>query len=318
MQTHDFYTLLGIKPNASAAEIKSAYRRLVKIYHPDMKTGEESADTFKNIQQAYETLSNPDLKHLYDKKRNYTHKTAAPAQRKKRKNYDPSETDLKHRKAFQEEYKNYKAKHKKQQQPAAPPPVSVYNETKYILFSIPLAVALLLAVINLYKPPKKADTNADAAKTSLSGNPIAYIHHTSFSPYTAYFNIPAIDSITNHASLSITNHSGKDAVIVLRLQNSGEVVRNHFIAKDHVLAVKHLKKGDYNIMAYLGDRFSMQLSTKLFQVSGAFSENQSYIDYGKIALSREKETTPFEITSPQKLSAQQIPVSEELYFRANF
>ena len=67
MLSKDFYTLLGVKKNATESEIKKAYRRLAKQYHPDVNTATEAEDTFKQIQDAYSVLRDPEKRKLYDK-----------------------------------------------------------------------------------------------------------------------------------------------------------------------------------------------------------------------------------------------------------
>lgn len=65
MAAKDYYEVLGIKKTADAAEIKAAFRQLAKKYHPDVNGGEDSR--FKEINEAYDTLSNPDRRARYDK-----------------------------------------------------------------------------------------------------------------------------------------------------------------------------------------------------------------------------------------------------------
>ena len=62
-----FYDILGVSKDASADEIKSAYRKLARKYHPDLHPGdEEMANKFKEISEAYDTLSDPQKKSAYD------------------------------------------------------------------------------------------------------------------------------------------------------------------------------------------------------------------------------------------------------------
>lgn len=66
----DYYRILKVSPKASAAEIKSAYRRLARKMHPDVNGGsEQAARDFAKIAKAYQVLSNPDERFHYDAKR---------------------------------------------------------------------------------------------------------------------------------------------------------------------------------------------------------------------------------------------------------
>jgi len=63
----DFYAVLGVPRNATQDQIKKAYRDLARKHHPDMNQGDkESEEKFKEIQHAYETLSDPEKKKSYD------------------------------------------------------------------------------------------------------------------------------------------------------------------------------------------------------------------------------------------------------------
>lgn len=63
----DFYEVLGVKRNAEEKEIKSAYRKLARKFHPDVNPNDKTAEAkFKEASQAYEVLSDPEKRKLYD------------------------------------------------------------------------------------------------------------------------------------------------------------------------------------------------------------------------------------------------------------
>jgi curved DNA-binding protein len=67
MEYKDYYQILGVERNADEKEIKKAYRRLARQYHPDMNPGDKAAEArFKEINEAHEVLSDPEKRRKYD------------------------------------------------------------------------------------------------------------------------------------------------------------------------------------------------------------------------------------------------------------
>src|SRR5262245_17970763 len=72
-QREDYYKTLGIKRTASQDEVRKAYRRLARKYHPDVNPGDKSAEEkFKQISEAYDILSDQKKRDVYDKYGTYS------------------------------------------------------------------------------------------------------------------------------------------------------------------------------------------------------------------------------------------------------
>src|SRR3974377_1430296 len=66
-QTKDYYATLGVKKAASADDIRKAFRKLARKYHPDVNPGDKSAEEkFKSLSEANEVLSDPKKRKIYD------------------------------------------------------------------------------------------------------------------------------------------------------------------------------------------------------------------------------------------------------------
>lgn len=82
----DYYATLNVSPQATYAEIKQAYRILVKQYHPDSNSSTGDHDAIVRINAAYEVLSDPQKRKQYDAKRQARRKATASQQRARQQN----------------------------------------------------------------------------------------------------------------------------------------------------------------------------------------------------------------------------------------
>lgn len=146
MAFKNYYITLGIKNTASLEEIKSAFRKLAKKYHPDKNHENEHSDSFfKEIQEAYEVLSNYEKRRKYDQKFAY----ANTYEQIRNKTYTPYNGN-----AYQ--YAQQQAQYERRyQQPAAgeasEPAKEKKSGTDPYLFIISIVVAIiLLTFIMLY------------------------------------------------------------------------------------------------------------------------------------------------------------------------
>ena len=65
----DYYAVLGVAANATLSEVKSAYRKKASQLHPDKNTASDAPAKFREVQEAYETLSEVDKRKSYDENR---------------------------------------------------------------------------------------------------------------------------------------------------------------------------------------------------------------------------------------------------------
>ena len=66
MRFEDYYQTMGLKPGAAASEIKQAYRRLARLYHPDLNKSAQAHASMAQVNEAYEVLSHPQRRAAYD------------------------------------------------------------------------------------------------------------------------------------------------------------------------------------------------------------------------------------------------------------
>src|SRR3972149_4935248 len=136
MQKKNYYILLGVSNNASFEELKIAYRNLAKIYHPDKNPNNKTAEEhFKEIQQAYTVLSNPEKREKYDLKISF-----GRGYSQQKKYSQPSGTAYQYSQQQQSKSQNSTTR-------KAPPPKHDKTENYQIPVSIGIALLLLYFII---------------------------------------------------------------------------------------------------------------------------------------------------------------------------
>ncbi|MEP4525481.1 MAG: DnaJ domain-containing protein, partial [Alloalcanivorax venustensis] len=71
MEFKDYYKILGVQPEADEKEIKAAYRKLARKYHPDVNADAEAESKFKEVAEAYKVLKDAEKRAEYDQLRQF-------------------------------------------------------------------------------------------------------------------------------------------------------------------------------------------------------------------------------------------------------
>ena len=74
----DYYEVLGVSRTADDAEIKKAFRGLARTLHPDVSSEPDAEERFREVVEAYEVLSKPETRQLYDRDRAFPPRIADP------------------------------------------------------------------------------------------------------------------------------------------------------------------------------------------------------------------------------------------------
>lgn len=293
----NYYQILGLANFASAGEIKNAFRRLAKMYHPDVNpSGQEY---FKGIVKAYEVLSDPYLKSQYDYKLKFQlnqayQKATTTSSPKQTKSYDPTEEELKRRQYYQEHYKKH---YQQSQATVTEEPKKTYNEFRNILVATPIAVLLIMVILNVWndkpnyevvkyeekfiKPVEKIEP---AKKRVVTGD----------TPYMDYFGGPRKDTVAKRAMI-FKNMSGNDMVVFLFTDHN--FLRSVYIEHGFEISLDQLPKEISNIRIMQGNNFEYIKELPKAGVFGAFTANCKFYQYTKkVRLNGNNQLTLFNVT----------------------
>lgn len=267
LQTH--YDILGISVNATDEQIKSAFRRLAKLYHPDKNPN--GKDQFEKILLAYEILIDSAKRRAYDLRlKGYS--AASPATKKTstpsgQKNWNFSDEELKRRQYFQENYKReYQQYVKTKEQNKSK---ATYNEYKYILFATPLAVLLFLLVIKGLEGGAD-DSDIKSPQQEINTSEIKM----GSDPYTSYFKNPVYDTISNR-TLLVKNISPFDLVINA-LGKEGLFIRSFVLKQGFYVELEKMPETVAYLKISAGKKWNSAKEYKNLDVIGGFEDKQSF------------------------------------------
>lgn len=295
MAEKNYYIILEVKSTATFDEIKSAYRLLAKKYHPDKNIGNKAAEEyFKEIQQAYAILSNPEKRKKYDLKASYTNRTQ-PQQRPS--SGGPQYTGNAYQYAQQQaQYQQQQAYAQAQRKAAnSKPEKKEEKETWQILVSVGIALILLYFIISYSTEKTTASSNTTLPKIETAAEP--EVVATPFpisnydSPFTTFFGEERYDEASKN-SIAFLNGSKLEAIVCLVEKNPPHnTIRNLYINSESEIKMGEIPDGEYFLKIYFGNDWNAEKTYANIQVKGGFKNNNSFIKLndGNNALVMKKE-----------------------------
>jgi curved DNA-binding protein CbpA len=271
------YEILGLSKSATPDQIKSAYRKLAKIYHPDKNHGNKDAEEkFKSIKDAYDILSDVVKKKKYDlsiESKNNIHKNS-----NKQKNYTEfTQEELKRRRYYQEYYTKEYNKHKEKE---AFKEQKQYNETRALIVLVPIALALVFFIINIYnhstsKNYKFQNPVSTKVKSIKVQSKILTQNKTGDEPFSSIINKTVVDKTSNDVII-LRNNLDSDAIVFVSDYNN-KIVRHYYIEKKIEFFLEYLPQEKLNLSLLVG--VGLNCNLKENDKVKTFCENNNYYKY---------------------------------------
>ena len=279
----DHYRTLGVPDNASEQDIKLAYRRLAKRYHPDVNAGAAGAEErFKEITEAYNILSDFSLRRAYDAKRMRPFLYVAEKQEKKdprRKEY--SEEDLerardRHRKKVLAHMKRRK------------------NILKGMIVTFILFMGASMAFENYITDKREKESLALNARLDSLMKLSSHYSKTEIenmdSPFDSIFGEGVYRQ--NSTAHFVVYMPFSDAVIcAVQADSPYRTIRNEFIYAPNGFVMRSMPDGKYNIKLYTGFTWDMNKKSPGGKKTGGFKYNEKFyrVHSGPFVLNTQKE-----------------------------
>jgi len=277
MQKKNYYILLGVHATASFDELKIAYRKLAKKYHPDKNPDNKKAEEyFKEIQEAYTILSNPEKRKKYDlkisfgdgysQKKQYTQNAGTSYQYSQPKSQSQ-----------QQNYTTHKTQaHKKNK-----------TEGYQIPVSVGIALILLYFIISYSadNKTKKVKTSSfelenvvNKTQINKAEKNVTPMINNFDSPYSNFFG----EEIANEESknnITIHNSNVSEAVICL-VENKKPMrtIRNQYMNMGNSFKMNNIPDGEYFLKVYYGTNWDTSKTFLNNKVKGGFINEISFVE----------------------------------------
>ncbi len=270
-QLPTYYDILEINSAAGNTEIKAAFRRLAKLYHPDKNPN--GTEHFERILIAYEVLIDDHGRKQYDLKLRYGKQGAEHKTPSKKKEWKFTEEELKRRQYYQE---NYKKDYEKSKAQTSFLNKKTYNEYKYILFATPIAVALFMFVINGFEDgnPVKNKNIESVIKPEVIDS---LVLNTGYEIYADYFKNGVFDKKANQI-LVLKNLSGYDGVFCV-FGKKNCFLRSCFIKHGDFVELSQLPKEETSIKMFFGSEWKNKKNSLQSYPAGRFEKTFGYFKF---------------------------------------
>lgn len=269
----DYYSILGLSKHASDIEIKSAFRKLAKTYHPDKNPNDPNAKhLFEIILKAYNTLINPQSRKKYDDthfhhhaniERNYSNNP----RKKGQKEWSTTEEDIKRREYYKTQYQHIK--YNTQVTSTA----NSYSDYKSILFATPIAIGLLMLIISLFNNEPKS-----ISPPTFANNNAAYTEPISLNngsmPYRSFFG--DIKTFNTKYTLQINNSSTYDAVIIIFSKKTNAYLQHAYLKSSYSVEFSMLPKDGIYWKCMLGKNWNTEKMILNTSIRGGFDSIIQY------------------------------------------
>lgn len=290
MQFKNYYIVLGVKNTSTFEEIKNAYRELAKKFHPDKNHGNPLAEEkFKEIQEAYAVLSNPDKRKKYDLKFSYSSSTYQSSGQ----SYGTYRGNA-YQYAQQQAQKKY-SQATQSKQKTSPSNVRELKERYQILVSIGIALVLLYFIISLSTQKHSVNSAAivDEIKTKedVSDQQLPAINNFD-SPYTSFFGDEVYDDQKKNNILIHNSNRAEAVVCLVSNDQPNKIIRNQYIAPGSDFKMNNVPDGNYYLRVYFGTDWNASKQNNRDNMLGGFKNELGYfkLNSGKNNLRMKQES----------------------------